>query len=162
MSPASRRLRPTSVIDGRTCGSLGFTTDERRPEPEANHLRILVVEDNAVNQIVATQLLDKLGHISATASNGREALTALAAESFDLVLMDIQMPEMDGVEAAQLVRGREGTDGGHLPIIAMTANAIPGDRERYLESGMDGYVAKPIRTNELAQAIEAALRIGRT
>ena len=156
MNMASRQ--PGSAIDG---GPPGFTPAGPAPYSEGRFLRILVVEDNPVNQIVATRMLAKLGHRSATAANGREALAALAAECFDLVLMDIQMPEMDGVQATAMVRRREEAQGGHLPIIAMTACAVSGDRERFLGCGMDGYVAKPVRMVELAEAIEAAAGIRR-
>ena len=118
-------------------------------------LRVLLVEDNSVNQRVAVRLLEKMGHCVAVAGNGREALAALDVESFDLVLMDVQMPEMDGLEATAAIRQREQTTGAHVPILAMTAHNMKGDRERCLEAGMDGYVAKPIRPHELMEAIEA-------
>jgi CheY-like chemotaxis protein len=116
-------------------------------------LRVLVAEDNAVNQRVAARLLEKLGHAAVIAANGREALERLAGERFDLVLLDVQMPEMDGLEVATVVRQREQGTGRHLPVIALTAHAMRGDRERCLEAGMDGYLAKPIDLEELRQAI---------
>lgn len=125
--------------------------------PAARLLHVLVVEDNQVNQLVATHILEKLGHTWVTASSGPEALLALASESFDLVLMDIQMPEMDGLEATRRIREHERSKGGHLPIIALTAYAIRGDRERFLRGGLDGYVPKPVRANALVEAIREVL-----
>ena len=118
------------------------------------NLRILVAEDNLVNQKLATRLLEKAGHIVVVAANGRHALEALESESFDLVLMDVQMPEMDGLDAAAAIREREQRTREHQPIVAMTAHAMKGDRERCLAAGMDGYVTKPIRPEDLWQAIE--------
>jgi len=115
----------------------------------SKHLCILLVEDNAVNQRLAARLLEKRGHTVAIAGNGKEALAALEKQSFDLVFMDVQMPEMDGFEATAAIRGKEKASGNHLPIIAMTAHAMAGDRERCLEAGMDDYITKPIRLEEL-------------
>jgi signal transduction histidine kinase/ligand-binding sensor domain-containing protein/DNA-binding NarL/FixJ family response regulator len=120
-------------------------------------LRVLLAEDNPVNQRFASRLIEKLGHQAAVVSNGREALAASERDTYDLVLMDVQMPEMDGIEATRLIRLREGRSGGHLPIVAMTAYAMRGDREKCLDAGMDGYVAKPIQLNELLDAIQVAL-----
>jgi CheY-like chemotaxis protein len=120
-------------------------------------LRILVAEDNVVNQVLATRLLEKRGHSVVVANNGREALAILAKADFagfDAVLMDVQMPEMDGFEATAAIREREKTSGHHLPIIALTAHAMKGDEERCLAAGMDGYVAKPFKTEDLVAAIE--------
>ena len=122
--------------------------------PLPRPLRILLAEDNTVNQRLATRLLQKQGHTVELANNGREALAALERQSFDLVLMDVQMPEMDGFEATAQIRAREESGGRRLPIIAMTAHAMKGDRERCLESGMDGYVSKPIQARDLNEAIE--------
>jgi PAS domain S-box-containing protein len=119
--------------------------------------RILVVEDNLVNQKLAKRLLEKLGCYVEFAANGLEALEATAANPYDLVLMDMQMPEMDGLEATAAIRAREqGTD-KHLPIIALTANAMQGDREMCLEAGMDWYLAKPIQPKELVRTIDQVL-----
>ena len=117
-------------------------------------LNILLAEDGLVNQRVAENLLEQRGHKVTVANNGREALAALESESFDIVLMDVQMPTMDGFEATATIREREKTTGGHIPIIAMTAHAMKGDRERCLKAGMDGYIAKPIRANYLYETIE--------
>jgi signal transduction histidine kinase/DNA-binding response OmpR family regulator/HPt (histidine-containing phosphotransfer) domain-containing protein len=117
-------------------------------------LRILVAEDHPVNARVAAGLLEKWGHTVELAGNGKEALEALDRQRFDVVLMDVQMPEMDGFEATGAIRAREAGTGRHLPIIAMTAHALKGDRERCLEAGMDGYVAKPVQPGELFDAVE--------
>ena len=116
-------------------------------------LEILLVEDNKVNQQVAMGMLAGQGHTVATAENGREALYALEDGRFDLVLMDMQMPVMDGLQATAAIREREGKTGAHIPIVGLTANAMHGDRERCLEAGMDGYVPKPIRQKALFEAI---------
>ena len=117
-------------------------------------LRILLAEDNVVNQKLAMRLLEKRGHSVTIAATGLEALEALDRGAFDLVLMDVQMPDMDGLEATQIIRRREqGTD-RRLPVIAMTARAMKGDRESCLDSGMDGYLAKPIQPRELFEALE--------
>jgi len=120
-------------------------------------LRILVAEDNAINQKVAVRTLEKQGHRVVVAETGTEALDALDAQSFDLILMDVQMPEMDGLEATARLREREKATGRHLPVIAMTAHAMKGDRERCLAAGMDGYVSKPVQGNELIRAIDAVV-----
>ncbi len=118
-------------------------------------LRILLAEDSLVNQKLAVALLTAHGHEVMIAGNGREAVAAVAHETFDVVLMDVQMPDMDGLEATAAIRGRERLHGGHVPIIAMTAHALKGDREICLEAGMDDYVPKPIRSEQLFDAIEA-------
>jgi signal transduction histidine kinase/CheY-like chemotaxis protein/ligand-binding sensor domain-containing protein len=125
---------------------------------DRRHLRILLAEDNPVNQMVAVRLLQKQGHMVTVVANGREALTALGKQDFDLVLMDVQMPEMDGIEATRIIREMEAGTGKHLPIIAMTAHAMKGDRERCLAAGMDRYVSKPVRPVELVEAIEQLVR----
>src|SRR4029079_650770 len=107
-------------------------------------VRLLLAEDNVVNQRVAVGLLSKRGHQVTVVTNGREALDAIERDRFDLVLMDVQMPEMGGLEATIAIRERERTSGGHLRIVAMTAHAMTGDRERCYAAGMDGYLSKPI------------------
>ena len=116
-------------------------------------LQVLVAEDNQVNQMVATRIFQKLGHQVTVVSNGREALSAVQAVKFDLIAMDVQMPEMDGLDATSAIRSWEKAAGTHIPIMAMTAHAMKGDRERCLAAGMDGYTSKPIRIRELEQAI---------
>jgi len=118
-------------------------------------LRVLLVEDNLVNQRLGIGLLRRRGHSVEVAGNGREALAALEARPFDLVLMDVQMPVMDGLEATAAIRKGEAAGRGHIPILAMTAHAMQGYREICLEAGMDAYVSKPIRDEELFRAIEA-------
>jgi signal transduction histidine kinase/DNA-binding response OmpR family regulator/ligand-binding sensor domain-containing protein len=122
-------------------------------------LHILLAEDNEVNRKLALRLLEKRGHRVVMAGNGKEALAVLEKERFDLVLMDVQMPEMSGFEATSAIRAKEKVTGAHIPIIAMTAHAMKGDRERCLEAGMDGYVAKPLQVKELFEAIEAVIPI---
>ncbi|MEO5954859.1 MAG: response regulator, partial [Nitrospiraceae bacterium] len=116
-------------------------------------LRILLAEDNEVNQKLAVKTLEKRGHTVVVVGNGRQVLAALERETVDLVLMDIQMPEMDGFAATAAIREREKATGGHLPIVALTAHAMKGDRERCLEAGMDAYVSKPLRVEQLLEAI---------
>jgi CheY-like chemotaxis protein len=118
-----------------------------------SHLYILLAEDNLVNQKVACKLLERRGHDVTVVNNGAEALSALEQRAFDLILMDIQMPEMDGLEATRQIRGRERSTGIHVPILAMTAHAMKGDKERCLAAGMDGYISKPIHVQSLMQTI---------
>jgi two-component system sensor histidine kinase/response regulator len=109
-----------------------------------------------VNQDVAVGLLQMRGHHVEVANNGREAIAALERRQFDVVLMDLEMPEMDGLEAAAMIRRREAVRGGHVPIVAMTAHAIKGFRSRCLEAGMDDYITKPIKPAEMFKAVESA------
>jgi len=120
-------------------------------------LRVLVAEDNEVNQLVARRIFEKLGHKVTVVGNGSEALAAVQSREFDLVAMDVQMPEMDGLDATRAIRAWEKKTGTLVPIIAMTAHAMKGDSERCFEAGMDGYVPKPIRTQELEKAISQVL-----
>src|SRR6201994_3125511 len=122
------------------------TLRERRTQ-----LRVLVAEDNAVNQALAKRLLEKRGHTVVIAENGRAAMDALERDAFDLILMDVQMPVLGGLEAASCIREREriAGSGARIPIIALTANAMAGDRERCIGSGMDEYLTKPIQAREL-------------
>jgi two-component system, sensor histidine kinase and response regulator len=121
--------------------------------PPARAMRILLAEDNAVNQRLARRLLEKRGHQVVVAGNGREALAALEQDTFDLILMDIQMPEMDGMEATAKIREKEALAGGHVPIVALTAHAMKGDQELCLAAGMDNYLSKPIRPQELDELL---------
>jgi signal transduction histidine kinase/ligand-binding sensor domain-containing protein/CheY-like chemotaxis protein len=127
--------------------------------PEKQRLRILLAEDHVVNTKLATRLLEKQGHTVEVASNGLEAVSALERADFDLVLMDIQMPEMDGISATVAIREKERKTGNHLPIIAVTAHAMKGDKERCFDAGMDGYITKPIQVPELLAAIEQVMSL---
>ncbi len=122
---------------------------ERRASRSSAALHVLLAEDNTVNQRLAARLLEKRGHRVTIANNGQEALNLLERASYDLVLMDVQMPLVDGLEATKLIRDRERDTGAHQPIVALTAHAVKGDEERCREAGMDGYLAKPIRPQEL-------------
>jgi CheY-like chemotaxis protein len=122
---------------------------ERRPA-----LSVLVAEDDLVSQRLVVRLLEKRGHTVEIAANGQKALAALENQSYDVVLMDVQMPEIDGFQATAAVREREQTTGKHLRVIAMTAHAMKGDREKCLAAGMDGYISKPIHPQELFDAVE--------
>jgi two-component system, sensor histidine kinase and response regulator len=122
-------------------------------------LRVLLAEDNLVNQTLAVRLLQKRGHEVVVSGNGRAALEALETQIFDVILMDIQMPEMDGLQATTAIRRGELKSGRHVPIIAMTAHAMAGDKERCMEAGMDGYVSKPLRVESLFSVIEEVFSI---
>ncbi len=124
-------------------------TPTRKPRP----LHILLAEDHRFNQVLAVGLLKRDGHSVKIANNGREAVEAFQASNFDLILMDFEMPDLDGFQATSAIRQIELTTGGHIPIVAMTAHALSGDRERCLAAGMDRYLSKPIRLNELSRAI---------
>ncbi len=128
--------------------------------PTTGKLRVLLAEDNAVNRLVAVRLLEKMGHTVSVACDGRQAVDALARELFDIALLDVQMPELDGFEVAAAVRAREEGTGRRLPLVALTAHAMQGDRERCLDAGMDGYVAKPIRVEQLTQVMADVLAVG--
>jgi two-component system, sensor histidine kinase and response regulator len=126
--------------------------------PPSVSLRILLAEDNPVNQRLTERLLQKRGHTVSLANDGQQALAAIAREAFDLVLMDVQMPELNGFEATSAIRAAERGTGRHLPIVAITAHAMAGDRELCLEAGMDAYISKPVRAYELYAAIETLTR----
>jgi two-component system sensor histidine kinase/response regulator len=117
-------------------------------------MKILLAEDNRVNQVLALRLLEKRGHEVIVVGNGEEALEALDRQLFDLVLMDVQMPEMDGLQATVAIRRGEMKSGKHIPIIAMTAHAMAGDKEQCLEAGMDDYITKPILPNLLVNILK--------
>jgi CheY-like chemotaxis protein len=125
-----------------------------RPEPRSRKLNILVVEDNATNQQLLRRILEKRGHSPVVAGDGREALAVLSRQDFDLVLMDVQMPDMDGLQATAAIRERERTTGRRQKIVALTAHAMKGDQERCLAAGMDGYLSKPIQLRRLAEVLE--------
>ena len=135
------------------------TATESSQDAVLRGARILLTEDNEINQQIAVELLEGVGATVTVANNGREAVDLLSGgpqpPPYDMVLMDLQMPEMDGMEATAVIREKEKTTGGRLPIIALTANAMKGDRENCLAAGMDGYVGKPIRAEELLGMMEA-------
>jgi signal transduction histidine kinase/CheY-like chemotaxis protein len=132
------------------------------PTAAARRLRVLVAEDNIVNQKLASQLLERRGHRAVIVGNGRQAIEALAAEPYDLVLMDLQMPVMDGFEATAVIRAREQKHGSRTPIIALTAHAMEGDRQRCLDADMDGYLAKPVKAVELFDVIDRVMAAAQT
>ena len=160
---AARLMKPVKQSDLLTAIENALAISKRTTErvdvqakevlPQIRPLRILLAEDGLTNQKLAVALLQKWGHVVTVASDGREAVNEYESQPFDLVLMDVQMPEMDGLEATACIRALEGKLGRHTPIIAMTARAMKGDRELCLQSGMDGYVSKPVRQRELYQAI---------
>jgi signal transduction histidine kinase/CheY-like chemotaxis protein len=122
-------------------------------------LRVLVAEDNPVNQLLVTKLLKKLGHEAVAAANGREAVQQYEAAVPDVILMDVQMPEMDGFEATAAIRAREAASGGRTPIVALTAHALQGYREECLQAGMDDYLTKPVKMDDLARALARAAAV---
>jgi PAS domain S-box-containing protein len=156
MKPVKQSELLDSIIEALSVAT-GDETDVSTAEGKpvsTKHLHVLLAEDGVVNQKVAVSLLEQCGHKVTVANNGRQAIVALDGGSFDVVLMDIQMPTMDGYEATAIIRENEKASGGHIPIIAMTAHAMKGDRERCLDAGMDGYIAKPIRAKDLYETIE--------
>jgi signal transduction histidine kinase/DNA-binding response OmpR family regulator len=164
MKPVSRAALANTLLralDAASQRAGGDLAGQRPPgsavEPSPSvALRILLAEDNKINQFVARRMLEKHGHTVTVAGNGYEAVSLLDRADFDLVLMDVQMPEMDGFEATAAIRVKENGTGRHIPIIAMTAHAMKGDEERCLQAGMDSYVPKPITAAVLLSAIEAA------
>ena len=168
---ASYMLKPvkqSELFDAVSRSLGGLVVGRKRRETQiderlkrAGSLRVLLAEDSLVNQKLAVALLEKYGNSVVVANTGRAALAALETGPFDLVLMDVQMPEMDGYEATAAIRQRERQSGGHIPIIAMTAHAMKGDRERCLGAGMDDYVSKPIRADKLFDTIAGVLEPSR-
>jgi len=118
-------------------------------------LRVLVADDNPINQRLTARLLERRGHLVEVADSGVAALAALDRSRFDVIVMDVRMPEMDGLQTTKAIRAREREEGGHVPIIALTADAMKGDRERCLVAGMDSYLTKPIRPEELLREVES-------
>jgi CheY-like chemotaxis protein len=144
-------MEPVDAGDDQTAGGLGRQRGRIAP------LRVLLAEDSPVNQKLVTAVLERGGHRVTLANNGREAVAACQSQEFDLILMDVQMPEMDGLEAAAEIRARLRRRGARVPIIAMTAHVMPGDRHRCLEAGMEGYLAKPVRSGELYDMMAGVL-----
>ncbi|MFO7601605.1 MAG: response regulator [Candidatus Desulfacyla sp.] len=148
-----------TVLDIRESRPEGRTVVTKHSVREARAgFRVLLAEDNAVNQRLAVMILNKKGYDVVVAANGKEAVAAVEQEAFDVILMDVQMPEMDGFEATAMIREKEKEMGGHVPIIAMTAHAMKGDRERCLAAGMDGYLSKPIRADSLVETIDEVVK----
>jgi CheY-like chemotaxis protein len=165
---ASYLLKPvkqTELFD-EMLRTLGVTTteDDRTERQAVDALQVdrswnvLLVEDSPMNQKLACAVLEKQQHRVIVANNGREACELWCPDVFDVILMDVQMPEMDGFEATRFIREQEQKLGGHVPIIAMTAHALRGDRERCLEAGMDEYVSKPIHARQLLETIRSLVR----
>ncbi len=154
LKPVSEQeLRDTLLRESREAGVAG--AEEVAPGESGKRLRVLLAEDNAVNQKLAVRLLQKMGHAVEVATDGRKALHAASGGGFDVVLMDVQMPEMDGLAATAAIRQMEKATGRRVPIIAMTAHAMRGDREKCLAAGMDEYLTKPLHVSELASALGA-------
>ena len=143
----------------RAMGHASAPSRTPRPSPSADKaarpLRVLVADDHLANRVLAAKIVQRRGHLVQAVSSGQHVLEALERETFDVVLMDVQMPEMDGFEATAAIREKEKQTGGHVPIIAMTAYAMTGDRDRCLAAGMDAYLAKPIRADELETLVES-------
>ena len=124
---------------------------------EKKGLKVLVAEDNVINQRIAVGLLTELGHTGVVVGDGEKAVRCLAKLRFDVVLMDVMMPTMDGMQALEQIRAKEGVEGGHLPVIMATAHAEPGDAARYRRAGADGYLAKPIDIDKLRAELNRVL-----
>jgi CheY-like chemotaxis protein len=154
-----------SELLSKICNSLKHGAAHTRaavqyPAPSiASNTHVLVAEDNPVNQTLVRRLLEKRGYSIIVVGNGRAALDALEQDEFDIVLMDVQMPVMDGFAATAAIREKEQATGRHMPIVAMTAHALKGDQERCLAEGMDAYVSKPIRTEDLFLTLERLLQV---
>jgi CheY-like chemotaxis protein len=163
----SKPFTPSDLIEAIAI-TLQFSTFEIRKNWESSHsielpnvqpLTILLAEDNSFNQVVALEMLEKAGHRVTLAANGREALAAAEKQAFDLVMMDVQMPEMDGLETTAAIRAREQTTGQHVPIIAMTAHAMMCDQEACSRAGMDGYLSKPVNMQQIHTEIARVLSV---
>ncbi|MCX6344585.1 MAG: response regulator [Armatimonadetes bacterium] len=157
----AKPIKQSELLTGilKTLGALSLIDEPMEIADQMNNnnesLQILLAEDNPVNQLLVVRILEKRGHNMTVASNGRQAIEALSENKFDIVLMDVQMPEMDGIEATTSIRAREELTGEHIPIIAMTAHVMKGDRERCLAAGMDSYIPKPIQVSELLSVIHS-------
>jgi CheY-like chemotaxis protein len=145
-------LQKVATASGHSARERSVMRDERPADPNAPI--VLVVEDSPVNRLVTVRVLERCGYRVHVVNDGREALDALSTQIYDVVLMDCQMPEVDGYEATRELRQREQGGKRHTPVIAMTAHAMTGDRERCLEAGMDDYLAKPVRSQALVEVLE--------
>jgi CheY-like chemotaxis protein len=159
----SKPLVPTRELLAVVAEALGAAHDPARGDAAVGHsprtpLQILLVEDNDIGRLVTSRIIEKAGHGVVTAVNGREALSAAERQRFDVILMDVQMPEMDGFQATAAIRERERSTGDHVPIVALTAYAMSGERELSLGAGMDAYVTKPVRSAELFATIDRLQR----
>ena len=160
----SKPISQRELLEG-VCALLQRTPEKKAEALVTRHTlreqrkrrRVLVAEDNLVNQTLALRVLEKRGYEVTVAGDGQAALNELQKGSFDVVLMDVEMPVMDGLQATAAIREREKADGAHTPIIAMTAHALKGDAERFIAGGMDAYVSKPIRTGELFATMDRVL-----
>ena len=157
--PVSRIAMREAMLRALGAGSTPAELPFSEMSKSAPKFSILLAEDNPINQKVATRLLQKRGHRVTMVENGRQAVDALEKERFDLILMDVQMPEMDGWAATEEIRRREGATGGHIPILALTAHALKDHEEQCYRSGMDGFVTKPFQPEQLYEAVEAAVGI---
>ena len=161
LRPEELRTAIAGVLTKQTGAGVPMTDNTLQSSHNVNAAqtgyRVLLAEDHRVNQKVATRILSRAGHSVEIAENGKAAVAAVESGDFDLVLMDVQMPEMDGLTATAIIRDREQTTGGHLPIIAMTAHAMTGDRERCIQAGMDDYVSKPVQPETLLTKIAEVL-----
>ena len=154
MSPPGRSLPAiVTTLGVAALESPQHPVEDGRSALAVRPLRVLLAEDNAANQKLAVGVLTKHGHQVTVAGNGRLAIAAWQSQPFDVILMDVQMPELDGLQATQAIRAIEQEQGGHIPIVAMTAHAMKGDRERCLDVGMDDYLPKPIRAKQIAEKL---------
>jgi signal transduction histidine kinase/DNA-binding response OmpR family regulator len=153
---ATAATRVAEAVAPRTAPRSTPAIGDGRPQDAAPPLglRVLIAEDNPINQYLASRLLEKHGHRVTAVPNGLEAVTAVEREPFDAVLMDVQMPVLDGLQATAAIRAKERETGKHIPIVAMTAHALKGDRERFLQAGMDAYLSKPLDADELHAVVE--------
>jgi CheY-like chemotaxis protein len=160
------RVAAALVLCSVALASAGAGRIPRSPDPAresvlpvqpAPSLCILLADDNLINRKIAIRMLESQGHSVTTAENGRECVERFREGGYDAILMDVQMPEMDGFEATQAIRELEAATGGRIPVIAMTAHAMKDHRERCLEAGMDGYVSKPVAAEDLRQALQEAM-----
>jgi two-component system, sensor histidine kinase and response regulator len=160
----TKPITPAELWEATLAALHGGLEDETTPSAtmpsavaQGSGLHILVAEDNVVNQRLVSRLLEKHGHHVTVVSNGRDSLAGLAQQVYDLVLMDVQMPELDGLEATAAIRAQEERTGRHLPILALTAHAMQGDVERCLAACMDGYLTKPFQADKLEAALARLL-----